>query len=425
MNQAVSQATSSSEAAVPVEIARRDAADPLAHLRDRFHVPTGMVYLAGNSLGPAPVAAFADLETAIRKEWAEGLIRSWNDAGWFSLVDRLGDRIGALIGAAPGQTIACDSTSINVYKALKAGLSLRPGRATIVAEAQSFPTDLYVAEGTVAGTPGAKLLLEGRDGDTIESLLDGDTAVVLVNQVDYKTGATRDMAALTARIHAAGAVVVWDLCHSAGVMEVALDAARADFAIGCTYKYLNCGPGSPAFIYAAKRHHGALSQPLSGWWGHAAPFAFETGYRPDAGIRRLLCGTQPILSLRGLEAGLSAIEDVPMAAIRTKSLAMTDLFIELVEETCSIHCATLVTPREHDRRGSQVSIAFADGYAVIQALISRGVIGDFRAPDTMRFGFAPAYMSFADVWRAAQAFNEVMRTGAWKDPRFSTRRAVT
>lgn len=421
----MNQAVRPSEARAPEAIERRDAADPLAHLRARFHLPAGMVYLAGNSLGPAPVAAFADIDKAVRQEWAEGLIRSWNDAGWFSLVDTLGDRIGALIGAAAGQTIVCDSTSINVYKALKAGLSLRPGRATIVAEAASFPTDLYVAEGAVAGTPGATLLLEGRDGDTIESLLDGNTAVVLVNQVDYKTGATRDMAALTARVHAAGAVIVWDLCHSAGVMPMTLDEAKADFAIGCTYKYLNCGPGSPAFIYAAQRHHAALSQPLSGWWGHAAPFAFETGYRPDGGIRRLLCGTQPILSLRGLNAGLAAIEDVPMQAIRDKSLAMSDLFIELVEETCRIHGARLITPREHARRGSQVSIDFDNGYAVIQALIARGVIGDFRAPATMRFGFAPAYLSFADVWRAADAFNDVMATGAWKDPRFSARRAVT
>ena len=421
MNQMATALTGS----VPDDIKRRDATDPLGSLRDRFHLPRGIVYLAGNSLGPAPVAAFADIDTALREEWAEGLIRSWNDAGWFSLVDTLGDRIGALTGAAPGQTVACDSTSINIYKALKAALSLDSGRRTIVAEAGSFPTDLYVAEGVVSGLPGARLLLEGRDGLSIESLLAADTAVVLVNHVDYRTGERRDMAALTRNIHAAGATVVWDLCHSAGVMGIDLDAAGADFAVGCTYKYLNCGPGSPAFIYAAKRHHARISQPLSGWWGHVAPFAFETGYRPDAGIRRLLCGTQPVLSLRALDAGLAAIEDAAMADIRAKSLAMTDLFIDLVADTCRAHGATIVTPSDHDRRGSQVSIMFESGYAVVQALIARGIIGDFRAPDIMRFGFAPAYLGFADVWRAAEAFNDVMATGAWKAAGFSTRRAVT
>lgn len=422
---AMNQAVSMNVASVPLEIEQRDAADPLRHLQGRFHLPQGMVYLAGNSLGPAPIAAFDDIETAVRKEWAEGLIRSWNDAGWFSLVDNLGDRIGALIGAGAGQTVACDSVSVNVYKALHAGLSLRPGRTTIVAEAGSFPTDLYVAEGVVAGLPDIKLLLEGVDADRIEDLIDARTAVVLINHVDYKTGELRDMAALTRFIHEAGAIAVWDLCHSAGVIPVELDNTGADLAVGCTYKYLNCGPGSPAFIYAATRHQATLRQPLTGWWGHAAPFAFEVGYRPDNGARRLLCGTQPILSLRAINAGLAAIEDVDMADIRAKSLAMSDVFIELVGETCRAHKATVVTPSDHSLRGSQVSIAFENGYSVIQALIARNIVGDFRAPDMMRFGFAPAYLSFADVYRAADAFNDVMRSGSWRDERFATRRAVT
>lgn len=421
MNQAVSMKVAS----VPLEIEQRDATDPLRHVQARFHLPQGMVYLAGNSLGPAPVAAFDDIETAVRKEWAEGLVRSWNDADWFSLVDTLGDRIGALIGAAPGQTVACDSVSINVYKALHAGLSLRPDRTTIVAEAGSFPTDLYVAEGVVAGRPGIKLLLEGIDANRIEDLIDERTAVVLVNHVDYKTGELRDMAALTALIHKAGAIAVWDLCHSAGVIPVELDASGADLAVGCTYKYLNCGPGAPAFIYAAQRHQAALSQPLSGWWGHAAPFAFEINYRPDNGARRLLCGTQPILSLRALNSGLAAIEDVAMADIREKSLAMSDLFMDLVEDACRANGCELVTPRDHAIRGSQVSITFDNGYAVVQALMERGIVGDFRAPNMMRFGFAPAYLSFADVWRAADAFNDVMTSGSWREERFNKRRAVT
>ncbi|WP_378942087.1 kynureninase [Mesorhizobium sp. ANAO-SY3R2] len=412
-------------ASVPREIEQRDAADPLRHLRARFHLPQGRVYLAGNSLGPAPIAAFEEVDTALRKEWAEGLVGSWNEANWFTLTDELGDRIGALIGAAKGQTVACDSTSINVYKALQAGLSLRPGRTTVVAESASFPTDLYVAEGVVAGHPDVELLLEGVDGPRIEDLIDERTAVVLVNHVDYKTGELRDMAALTRRIHEAGAIAVWDLCHSAGVIEVLLDEAEADFAVGCTYKYLNCGPGSPAFIYAAARHHTTMRQPLSGWWGHAAPFAFETGYRPDSGARRLLCGTQPILSLRALGAGLSAIEDVDMADIRAKSLALTGLFMDLVEDACRAHGATIVTPRKEAARGSHVSITFADGYAVVQALIARGIIGDFRAPDMMRFGFAPAYLSFADTYQAATAFIDVLTSGSWRDPRYSRKRAVT
>ncbi|MBA4220751.1 MAG: kynureninase [Methylobacterium sp.] len=404
---------------------RRDAADPLRHLRARFHLPEGTIYLAGNSLGPAPVAAFADMETALRREWAEGLVRSWNDAGWFALVGTLGDRLGRLVGAGPGQTVVCDSVSVNVYKALHAALALRPDRNVIVAEGGSFPTDLYVAEGVAAGRPDIELKLEAVDAEKIEDLIDERTAVVLVNQVDYKTGELRDMAALNRLIHARGAIAVWDLCHSAGVVPVDLDGGGADLAIGCTYKYLNCGPGAPAFIYAASRHHEALSQPLSGWWGHAAPFAFERGYRPAGGIQRLLCGTQPILSMRVVDAGLAAIEDVEMGALRAKSLGLTDLFIELVEPVCRAHGASIVTPRAHAARGSQVSITFEHGFAVVQALIARGVVGDFRAPDMMRFGFAPAYLGYADVQAAAEAFNEVMTSGIWRDERFTKRRAVT
>lgn len=412
-------------AGVASEIERRDAADPLAHLRSRFHLPEGAVYLAGNSLGPAPVAAFRDMEIALREEWAEGLVRSWNDAGWFALVNTLGDRLGRLIGAAPGQTVVCDSVSVNVYKALHVALALRPDRNEIVAEGGSFPTDLYVAEGVAGGRPDVVLKLEGVDGQRIEDLIDERTAVVLVNHVDYKTGELRDMAALNRLIHTRGAVAVWDLCHSAGVVPVDLDGAGTDLAIGCTYKYLNCGPGAPAFIYAAARHHDALLQPLSGWWGHAAPFAFERGYRPAGGVQRLLCGTQPILSMRVVDAGLAAIEDVAMSALRAKSLALTDLFMELVEPVCRDHGAVIVTPRDHAARGSQVSITFEHGYAVVQALIARGVIGDFRAPDMMRFGFAPAYLGYADVERAAAAFNEVVTSGSWRDERFTKRRAVT
>lgn len=402
-----------------------DAADPLRGFRARFALPEGIVYLDGNSLGAAAHAVFEDLRKAAEEEWGQGLIRSWNAAGWFDLPLELGDRIGRLVGAAAGQTVVADTTSVNIHKALHAALALRPDRHVIVAEAGSFPTDLYMAEGVAAARPGTRLRLEGVDAAAIEDLIDRDTAVVLVNHVNYKTGALRDMAALTARAHAAGALAVWDLCHSAGALPVALDAAGTDFAVGCTYKYLNGGPGAPAFVYAARRHHDGMSQPLSGWWGHARPFAFETGFAGAEGIRRFQCGTQPILSLRALKAALDLWDEVDMDALRQKSIALTDLFIALVEAGCGRHGVALETPREGALRGSQVSFAHPHAYAVMQALIARGVIGDFRAPATLRFGFAPLYVAYADVWRAAAALAEIFDSGAWRDPRFAVRAAVT
>lgn len=402
-----------------------DAADPLRGFRARFALPEGIVYLDGNSLGAAAHAVFEDLRKAAEEEWGQGLIRSWNAAGWFDLPLELGDRIGRLVGAAAGQTVVADTTSVNIHKALHAALALRPDRHVIVAEAGSFPTDLYMAEGVAAARPGTRLRLEGVDAAAIEDLIDRDTAVVLVNHVNYKTGALRDMAALTATAHAAGALAVWDLCHSAGALPVALDAAGADFAVGCTYKYLNGGPGAPAFVYAARRHHDGMSQPLSGWWGHARPFAFETGFAGAEGIRRFQCGTQPILSLRALKAALDLWDEVDMDALRQKSIALTDLFIALVEAGCGRHGVALETPRKGALRGSQVSFAHPHAYAVMQALIARGVIGDFRAPATLRFGFAPLYVGYADVWRAAAALREIFDSGAWRDPRFAVRAAVT
>lgn len=406
-------------------IQARDARDPLRAMRDRFVLPDGVIYLDGNSLGVAPKAAFAALETAAREEWATGLIRSWNTAGWFSLTDRLGDQVGRLIGAGAGETVVCDSTSINIYKALHAGLSLRPDRSVIVAEGATFPTDLYMTEGVVASRPGLSMRLEGVDAPTLEELIDDRVAVVLANQVDYRTGALRDMKALTKRAHDAGAVIVWDLCHSAGAMPVDLNGCNVDLAVGCTYKYLNGGPGAPAFIFAARRHQDHLQQPLSGWWGHAKPFAFEPGYRPDGGIRRLLCGTQPILSLRALQASLDMWDEVDLQLVRAKSMELTDLFIELVEAHCGKHGVTLASPRDRNTRGSQVSFAHPNGYAIMQALIARGVIGDFRAPNLIRFGFTPLYTSYRDMWDAVEILRDVLATEAWKDPRFAVASAVT
>ena len=400
-----------------------DATEPLRALRDRFILPEGVIYLDGNSLGPMPKAAGAVFARTIEEEWARDLITSWNKAGWFDLPSRLGDRLGALIGAAPGQTVVCDTTSINLYKAIHAAIGLRPDRDVIVAEAGSFPTDLYIVEGAMnaAGRPMRRRLV-GPDGP-IEALLDERVAVAVLSNVDYRTGRLLDVADITRKVHAAGALVVWDLCHSAGVIEFAFDAEAIDFAVGCTYKYLNGGPGAPAFIAVARRLLAEARNPLSGWWGHAAPFAFDRDFRPDSGIRRFLCGTQPILSLRGVEAALDALDGVEVAALRRKSLALTDLFMARV--AALLPDLEIVTPREASLRGSQVAIAFDKAYPVVQAMIERGAIGDFRAPDIMRFGFAPAYLSFADVWDAAEILADCLRAEVWREPRYATRHAVT
>jgi kynureninase len=400
-----------------------DASDPLRSLRDRFIVPDGVLYLDGNSLGPMPRAAGAAFRRTIEEEWARDLIKSWNSAGWFDLPEKLGDRLGALIGAAPGQTVVCDTTSINLYKALHAAIGLRPDRDVVVAETGAFPTDLYIVEGAMASAdrPMQRRLI-GRDGP-IEALLDDRVAVAVLSHVDYRSGRLLDVADLTRKVHAAGALIIWDLCHSASVIEFAFDAQAIDFAVGCTYKYLNGGPGSPAFISVAHRLQAQARNPLSGWWGHAAPFAFDRDFRPDSGIRRFLCGTQPILSMRGVEAALDALDGVDVAALRRKSVALTELFIARVGAL--LPDLEILTPREASLRGSQVAIAFDKGYPVVQAMIERGAIGDFRAPDVMRFGFAPAYLRFADVWDAADMLADCIRAEVWRDPRYSRRHAVT
>ena len=409
----------------PPEILARDAEDPLGHARERFHLPAGLIYLDGNSLGPAPLAVFSELQHAVAGEWAGDLIASWNKAGWFALPQTLGARLAPLIGAGGDEVVVCDTVSINLFKCLHAALALRPDRHAVVAEQAGFPTDLYIASGVGRTRPDLAMRLQGRDGDSLEELIDGDTAVVLVNQVDYRSGALRDMAALTARAHAAGALILWDLCHSAGVMPIALDACGADFAVGCSYKYLNGGPGAPGFLYVARAHHGRLRQPLTGWWSHADPFAFSPDYVAAPGIAAMLTGTQPILSMRALVAALDAFDGIDMAAVRQKSMALTDLFIALVEERCPDSGLTLAAPRDAASRGSQVSFHHDQGYAVMQALIARGVVGDFRAPDILRFGFAPLYIGFADVWNAVEVLRDVLDSGAWRDPAYARRSGVT
>jgi kynureninase len=402
----------------------RDSVDPLRGFRDRFHIPEGVIYLDGNSLGPMPVAAASVLNRTIEQEWGQDLVRSWNSAGWFDMPARLGDRIGALLGAAPGQTLVCDTTSINLYKAIHAAIGLRPDRDVVIAENESFPTDLYIIEGAMksAGRPMQRRLI-GTDGPSIASLLDRNVAVVVLSHVNYRTGELLDMASITRQIHDAGALVVWDLCHSVGVIEIAFDRDAIDFAVGCTYKYLNGGPGSPAFISVARAHQAAAQHPLSGWWGHAAPFAFDREFRPDGGIKRFLCGTQPVISLRGVDVALDAMQGVEVAALREKSLALTELFMARVAEL--MPSLDIVTPRPSSLRGSQVAISFDKGYAVVQAMIERGVIGDFRAPDIMRFGFAPLYVRFQDAWDAAEILAGCINAEVWRDPRFNRQLDVT
>jgi kynureninase len=402
-----------------------DAADPLAGKRDLFHLPEGLIYLDGNSLGPAPKAALAEIEAVARREWAEGLIRSWNAEGWFDLPQIYGDRLAPLVGAGPGEVVVCDTVSVNLHKALDAALGLRPGRSVIAAEGAGFHTDRYVAEGLAAARPGTRLALEGRDAPALAELIGPETAVVLVNHVDYRTGAIRVMEGLTRAAHDAGALAIWDLCHSAGAMPVDLNGCGADMAVGCTYKYLNGGPGAPGFLFCAARHLAAAAQPLSGWWGHAAPFAFEPGYRPDPGIRKFLCGTQPILSFRALSPALDIFAAVDMAAVRAKSMALTGFFIELVEGSCARFGLRLASPRAAERRGSQVALTHPQGYSIVQALIADNVIGDFRAPDILRFGFAPLYVRFADAAEAARRLHRVLAGERWRAPEFQARRKVT
>ncbi len=401
-----------------------DVADPLAPLRQRFSLPDGIIYLDGNSLGAMPTDALGRAQDVVTRQWGHDLIRSWNSAGWFDLPVRLGNKLAPLIGAGAGEVVICDSTSQNLFKVLSAAVSLRPERTVLILEGSNFPTNNYIAQGVAAAT-GGRVEVRLCEKDEIADAIDADTIAVAITHVHYKTGHVHDMAAITAKAQAAGALAIWDLCHSAGAMPVDLAGCNADFAVGCTYKYLNGGPGSPAFLYAATRHHGEARQPVTGWWGHAAPFAFEPGYRPQGDIRQFLIGTQPILSMALVENGLDIHLSADMASIRHKSMALTDLFVRLVETHCAGHGFSLISPREAVARGSQVSFAHADGYPITRALIDAGVIGDFRAPDTVRFGFAPLYIGYADVWDAVDRLKIIMNDEIWRLPEHQARDAVT
>lgn len=406
-----------------------DAQDPLAPLRNQFALPAGVIYLDGNSLGARPVAALERAQAVIAEEWGNGLIRSWNSAGWADLSQHLGNRLAPLIGARDGEVVITDTTSINLFKVLSAALTVQRGRApsrkVIVSEASNFPTDLYIAEGLTELLQQGYSLRLVNSPDELPKAIDQDTAVVMLTHVNYKTGYMYDMQAQTALSHECGALAIWDLAHSAGAVPIDLHQAGADYAIGCTYKYLNGGPGSQAFVWVNPALVDVVTQPLSGWFGHTRQFAMESRYAPSQGIARYLCGTQPIASLAMVECGLDIFAQTDMASLRSKSLALTDLFIELVESRCAAHDLTLITPREHARRGSHVSFEHPEGYAVIQALIARGVIGDYREPRIMRFGFTPLYTSFAEVWDAVEILGEILDQKTWDQPQFKVRHSVT
>lgn len=397
-----------------------DAADPLASYRERFILPDGVIYLDGNSLGALPRATPGRLAEVVQEEWGDGLIRSWNDADWIRLPQRIGGKIAPLIGAAAHEVIAADSTSVNLFKLIAAALQMRCGRTVILSEPGNFPTDLYMIAGLEAQGLATRRLAERVK---IADALDEDVALLLLTHVHYKTGALHDMAVLTRAAHEAGALVLWDLSHSAGALPVDLGRCEADFAVGCGYKYLCGGPGAPAFAFVAERHHDKLAQPLTGWMGHAAPFAFTDDYAPAPGVDRLLCGTPPILGLAALEVGIDLIAGIGVERLYAKSQALSEFF-----RACLKHhgvALDLVSPADPAQRGSQLSVRHPHAYAICQALIARGVIGDFRDPDILRLGFAPAYLRFADIAEAARHLAEVLATGEWQAERFQTRSAVT
>jgi kynureninase len=400
---------------------RWDQEDPLAFARARFTLPEDRIYLDGNSLGALPRSTPARVFAAVAGQWGDGLIGSWNSAGWMDLPARIGARIAPLIGAEADEVIAADSTSVNLYKLAAAAVALRPGRRVVVSEPGNFPTDLYVLQG-LCSTLGLELRVT--PPDQIPAALTQDVALLVLTQVHYKSGRMHDMAGLTAAAHAAGGLALWDLSHSAGAVPVDLNGCEADFAIGCGYKYLNGGPGAPGYMFAARRHHDAMAQPLSGWMGHAAPFAFGDDYAPASGMKRLLTGTPAVLGLVALEEGLKTFDGISMSDVRAKSMRLSEMFIALARDAMG-EAFALASPADPAARGSQVSLAHPHGYEIVQALIEAGVTGDFRAPDIMRFGFTPLYLAYADVFEAGRRLAEVMHTERWREPRFAERRAVT
>jgi kynureninase len=413
-----------SELLTRADLEALDRDDPIRPFRDRFAIPDGVIYLDGNSLGAMPRATPARVREVVEDEWGRDLIRSWNINGWFELQQRIGAKIGRLIGAQEGETIVADSTSVNVFKALAAGLELRPERKVIVSEPDNFPTDLYVAEGLTRYL-GRGHTLRLAEPSEIEDAITDDVAIVMLTHVNYRTGRMHDMQRITDRAHAAGAIMLWDLAHSAGAVPVNLTRADVDLAVGCGYKYLNGGPGAPAFLSVARRHQPHFKPILSGWFGHAAPFTFEQSYRPAEGIDRIMVGAPPIISLAALEVGVDLMLEASPDALRAKSIRQGAMFERLVAQEIGASTLTLVSPREPSKRGSQLSYAHPNGWPVMRALIDRGVIGDFRMPNIMRFGFTPLYLGFVELWDAVATLKAILGERAWDRPEYHARTRVT
>jgi kynureninase len=401
-----------------------DRDDPLGPLREAFMLPDGVTYLDGNSLGALPRETPARLQEVAAGQWGQGLIHGWTLHDWIGAPQRVGDKIARLIGAGQGEVVVSDSTSVNLFKLLAAAWRLRPDRPVILSEPGNFPNDLYVAQGLQGPTDG-RIELRLAPADRIEAAIDEHVAVVMLTHVHYKSAAVHDMARITAHAHAQGALTLWDLSHSAGAVPVDLNAAQADFAVGCGYKYLNGGPGAPAYLFVARRHQAAAVSPITGWLGHARPFDFVDAYAPAPGIGRFLAGSHPILGITALEVGVDLMLQADAQRLFDKSRALSELFVALVESRCAGQGLEVASPREAKARGSHVALRHAQAYAVMQALIARGVIGDFRTPDLMRFGFAPLYNRHSDIWHAVETLRDVLQTVAWDLPEFKERQVVT
>lgn len=402
----------------------QDAADPLIGLRQAFRMPEGRIYLNGNSLGPLTVVASHRMTEVVETEWAVGLTAGWNAHDWMGAPFRIGRKIARLIGADPHEVLCADSTSVNIFKLASAALKVQSDRSVVLSEPGDFPSDLYVLDGVVR-TLGGGRRIKLRPAEEIEAALTEEVALLVLGHVHYKTGGLRDMARLTAKAHSVGTLVLWDLSHSAGVLDVDLNGARADLAVGCGYKYLNGGPGAPAFLYVAERHQELLRSPLQGWMGHALPFAFDDAYTPAPGVGRFACGTPSILAMAALEAGVDVAGSAGGAAMQRKARGLGDLFMRVVEAGPAARELELISPRDPEQRGGHVAYRHPDSYAIVRALISRGITGDFREPDVMRFGFSPLFLSHVEVAVAAAVLGDVVSTRAYDDPTFRQRLAVT
>ncbi|WNC71364.1 kynureninase [Thalassotalea psychrophila] len=402
-----------------------DSQDVLADFRNEFNLPANDIYMCGNSLGAMPKKAMAKVEQVMLDQWGASLIKSWNIHGWFNLSQSIGDKLATTIGADVGEVVVTDATGINVFKVLAAALTLNPERKKIVMEGSNFPTDNYTAQGLVKLLGNQHEIVFAETEQGILDAIDDNVAVVCLTQVHYKSGRLLDMKSITEKTQECGAISVWDLCHSGGALPIDLNACNVDFAIGCTYKYYNGGPGSPAFVFCAKRHQGKALQPLTGWYSHDAPFAFERDYRPASNINQMLSGTQGILSLAVSEIGIDIASRADVNEIRNKSLNLSDLFMRLIEQECAEFNFELITPTERARRGSQVAMSHENGYAIMQCLIAQGVMGDFRAPDTLRFGLTPLYLRFVDVWDAVAKLKDIMQQGTWQEAVYNQKHAVT